>query len=70
MDINKEALNQSIRRYLKEVGIKSHQTLESQILAQASKLGEAQTVKVTMILEVEALGLEQRVEGRLTLRGQ
>ncbi|WP_281169895.1 DUF6494 family protein [Ferrimonas futtsuensis] len=70
MSVDKELLNQSIRRFLKEVGIKSHQTLEHSILEQADKLSNTVAVKVTMTLEVDSLELEQRVEGLLSLRDQ
>ncbi|BDY06571.1 MULTISPECIES: DUF6494 family protein [unclassified Ferrimonas] len=70
MSVDKELLNQSIRRFLKEVGIKSHQTLEHSILEQADKLSDTVAIKVTMTLEVDSLELEQRVEGLLSLRDQ
>lgn len=70
MSVDKELLNQSIRRFLKEVGIKSHQTLEHSILEQADKLSDTVAIKVTMTLEVDSLELEQRVEGLISLRDQ
>ncbi|WP_035414993.1 DUF6494 family protein [Ferrimonas kyonanensis] len=70
MSVDKEALNQSIRRFLKEVGIKSHQQLEQQILAAVEAGHTAATIEVSMTLSLPSLDYTTTIRGQLPVRDQ
>lgn len=70
MSVDKEMLNQSIRRFLKEVGIKSHQQLEQQILAAVAAGLTSESIEVSMTLTLPSLNHTSTISGRLALRDQ
>ncbi|GAA4871461.1 DUF6494 family protein [Ferrimonas pelagia] len=66
--MDQEQMNNSIRRFLKQVGIQSHQELEQllQDAARAGTLGEA-PLPVEMTLSVPSLGFSHRIAAKLEL---
>ncbi|SDI46137.1 hypothetical protein SAMN04488540_101464 [Ferrimonas sediminum] len=70
MAVDKEVLNQSIRRFLKEVGIKSHQQLEQQVLAAVEAGLTSESIEVSMTLTLPSLNHTTTISGRLALRDQ
>ncbi|SHH96693.1 DUF6494 family protein [Ferrimonas marina] len=65
--MDQEQRNNAIRRFLKQVGIQSHQELD-QLLADAEKAGTlgGEPVKVVMTLSVPSLDFEHRIAGELS----
>ncbi len=67
--MDEDALNMSIRKFLKMVGVSSQREIEhavEQALA-AGKVQAAATLPVTMTLDVPALGLKKTFEGTISL---
>ncbi len=65
-----EALNQSIRKFLKTVGVRSQREIE-QAVAQAAGRGAlagTESLAATMTLEIAALGLRVEIEGDIRLQ--
>ncbi len=68
--MNEEALNLSIRRFLKSVGIGSQRAIE-QAVARATAVGAAagtESFPATMTLEVAGLGLKVVFSGDINLQ--
>jgi hypothetical protein len=67
--MNEEALNLSIRKFLKQVGVQSQRELEQatrKAIAEGSISGKS-PVAVTMILESASLKLTTKFDGELEL---
>jgi predicted lactoylglutathione lyase len=67
--MNEEALNMSIRKFLKMVGVSSQREIE-QAVAKALEAGGAsgaQSLPATMTLEIPALQLKVRFDGEIVL---
>lgn len=66
--MDEDALNMSIRRFLKKVGITSQREIEAaaRSLADEGRLPGGST-PVTVTLRCEALGIEHTVEGEIDL---
>lgn len=65
-----EALNMSIRKFLKMVGVSSQREIE-QAVAQAVRSNAAagsETFPATMTLEIPGLGLNVKFDGEIRLR--
>lgn len=64
-----EALNMSIRKYLKTVGVNSQITIEKKVhrAIAEGKLKGTETLPITMTLRVGALALDVTFDGELTL---
>jgi len=67
--MDEDALNMSIRRFLKKVGITSQREIEAaaRAMAEDGRL-PAGTAPVTVTLRCEALGIEHSVEGEIELK--
>ena len=68
--MNEEALNMSIRKFLKTVGVGSQRELEQAVArgVQSGALAGDPPLEVTMTLEVPALKLKARFDGQLELQ--
>ncbi len=67
--MDEEALQQSIRKFLRTVGVRSQQEIE-QAVAQAradGRIGDADSFPATMTLEVAGLKLQVRFDGEIRL---
>ena len=67
--MNEEALNMSLRKFLKVVGVTSQQEIEKAIRAAeaAGKLKGKPTLKAQMVLTIGEVGLDHKVEGTIEL---
>jgi len=65
-----EVVTQSIRKFLKQVGVTSHQRIESAI-EQAKQSGQLQgktAIKAIVRLEIADLDLEHSIESEISLK--
>ena len=62
--MNEEKFNMSMRKFLKQVGVTSQQTIENAIRSSGKNSG---TVTVKMVLTGADIGLEHVVEGEIEL---
>jgi hypothetical protein len=69
--MDESALNMSVRRFLKEVGVTSQREIETAVrdAVAAGRLKDGTTLSARMELRVEALGLAHVVEGTILLEG-
>lgn len=67
--MNDEALNMSIRKFLKTVGVNSQLAIEKAVrkAIEDGKLKGSETLPATMTLSVGALALEVKFDGDLKL---
>jgi hypothetical protein len=67
--MNDEALNMSIRRFLKTVGVNSQLAIEKAVrkALEDGKLAGHETLGATMVLSVGKLALEVKFDGELKL---
>ena len=67
--MNDEALNMSIRRFLKTVGVNSQLAIEKAVrkAIDDGKLKGSETLDATMVLSVGKLSLDVKFEGDLKL---
>jgi len=68
--MNEEALNMSLRKFLKVVGVTSQQEIEKAIrtaLADGRLTGN-ETLKARMVLTIDGIDLTHDVEGQIELR--
>jgi hypothetical protein len=67
--MNDEALNMSIRKFLKTVGVNSQLAIEKAVrnAIEDGKLKGSETLSATMTLSVGALALEVKFDGELNL---
>jgi hypothetical protein len=67
--MNDEALNMSIRKFLKTVGVNSQLAIEKAVrkAIEDGKLKGSESLPVTMTLSVGALALEVKFDGDLKL---
>ena len=65
--MNEEALNMSLRKFLKVVGVTSQQEIEKAIRAAAAagKLKGKPSLQAQMVLTIPEIGLEHKVEGTI-----
>lgn len=65
-----ETLNNEIRRFLKKVGIQSHQAIERAIHEgmDNGQLQDTDHVKAVMHLHVDGLNLDLQIQGNITLQ--
>ena len=68
--MDEETLNATIRRFLKEFGVSSHQAIDSAVRAAVAegRVREGEAVAVSATLTVEAIGLNQSIDGVLSIR--
>ena len=62
-----ETLNSTIRRFLKEFGVSSHQAIDAAVCAAVAegRIRDGDALAVSATLTVEAVGLAQTVDGTL-----
>ena len=67
--MNEEALNKSIRKFLKEVGVSSQREIEKSVreALAGGDLEDATTLEVRMNLTIDIVGLSHQVNGRIQL---
>jgi hypothetical protein len=67
--MNEEALNVSVRKFLKKVGITSQREIEQAVRAAVSggKLKGNEALPAKVILTVEGIGLSVEIEGAIEL---
>ena len=65
--MNEEALNISLRKFLKIVGVTSQQEIEKAVRAAATggKLTGKKSVKAQMVLTIGEVGLNHKVDGTI-----
>lgn len=68
--MNDESINNEIRRFLKKVGIQSHQAIERAIqeAVASGKLQGTKHINATMQLHIEDLNLDLQIRGDITLQ--
>ena len=67
--MNEDAMNMSIRKFLKKVGVSSQREIEIAIrdAVAAGRLAGTESLKATMVLKVENIGLDITIDGDLAL---
>ncbi|MSO66925.1 MAG: hypothetical protein EXQ82_03730 [Pseudolabrys sp.] len=67
--MNEEALNMSLRKFLKAVGVTSQQEIEKAIRAAVAggKIKGSEKLEVKMVLTIGAVGLTHTVNGAIEL---
>jgi hypothetical protein len=67
--MNEEALNMSLRKFLKVVGVTSQQEIEKAIRAAVAdgRLKGNETVQAQMVLTIGKIGLTHKVDGAIEL---
>ena len=67
--MNEEALNMSLRKFLKVVGVTSQQEIEKAIRAAVAdgRLKGNETIKAQMVLTIGKVGLNHTVNGEIEL---
>ena len=68
--MNEEALNMSLRKFLKVVGVTSQQEIEKAIRAAVAdgRLKGNETVEAQMVLTINKVGLSHKVNGQIELK--
>ena len=64
--MDQEALNLSIRKFLKMVGVNSQREIEQAVQKSAGKVGDGFAVKMT--LEIPSLGVKVPFDGEIRLK--
>ena len=67
--MNEEALNMSLRKFLKVVGVTSQQEIEKTIRAALAdgKLKGNESIQARMVLTIDKIGLTHKVDGTIDL---
>jgi hypothetical protein len=67
--MNEEALNMSLRKFLKVVGVTSQQEIEKAIRAAVAdgRLKGSKSVEAQMVLTIGKVGLSHKVDGTIEL---
>jgi hypothetical protein len=68
--MNDDTFNTDLRKFLKTVGVGSQREIEQAVaraLADGTLAGD-ETLRATMTLKIEALGLERTFDGAIALR--
>lgn len=65
-----EAFNMSIRKFLKQVGVTSQQAIEAALREAGADKIAGKTFKATMVLHIEGLDLEHKIEGTISERAE
>ena len=67
--MNEEALNMSLRKFLKIVGVTSQQEIEKAVreAAAGGKLKGKKSVRAQMVLTIGDVGLNHKVDGAIEL---
>ncbi|KLN59982.1 hypothetical protein WH96_14840 [Kiloniella spongiae] len=67
--MNEDALNMSIRKFLKKVGITSQREIEAAIREsiESDKLKDKSSFIISVQLQAPELGLDQKIDGKIEL---
>ncbi len=67
--MNEEALNMSLRKFLKVVGVTSQQEIEKAIRAAVAdgRLKGSESLTAKVVLTIDAVGLNHKVDGTIEL---
>lgn len=67
--MDQDTFNMALRKFLKEVGVTSQREIEKKVAdaLSAGRLHGTEKLKVTMTLEIEAIGLSHVVNGSIEL---
>ena len=67
--MNEEALNMSLRKFLKVVGVTSQQEIEKSIRAEVAdgRLKGVKSLQAQMVLTIGKVGLDHKVDGTIDL---
>jgi hypothetical protein len=68
--MNDEALNLSIRKFLKQFGVSAQRQIERAVAdgLEAKRLSGSETLKAQAVLRLPGLGVETTIEGDITLQ--
>jgi type II secretory pathway component HofQ len=69
LKMNEEALNMSLRKFLKVVGVTSQQEIEKAVRAAVAdgRLKGSETITAQMVLTIGKIGLNHKVDGEIEL---
>ncbi len=62
--------NMSMRKFLKQVGVTSQQAIDDAMRTKGSDVTSGQAYSATMVLKIDGLDLEHRVEGTISGRDE
>jgi ribosomal protein L1 len=67
--MNEEALNMSLRKFLKVVGVTSQQEIEKAIRAAVAdgRLKGNETINAQMVLTIDKVNLTHKIDGKIEL---
>jgi hypothetical protein len=67
--MNEDALNMSVRKFLKKVGVTSQREIEQAVrdAAESGELSDGRPLKATMLLTIDGVGLKVAIEGDIEL---
>ncbi len=67
--MNEDRFNIAVRKFLKRVGVTSQREIESAVrrAVEAGRLKGGEKLKATARVQIEAIGLDHRVEGEIAL---
>jgi hypothetical protein len=67
--MNEEALNMSLRKFLKVVGVTSQQEIEKAVRAAVAdgRLKGSETINAQMVLTIGKIGLNHKIDGEIEL---
>ncbi len=67
--MNEEALNMSLRKFLKVVGVTSQQEIEKAVRAAVTdgRLKGSKSVEAQMVLTIGTIGLTHKIDGAIEL---
>ena len=67
--MNEEALNMSLRKFLKVVGVTSQQEIEKAVRAAVAdgRLKGNETINAEMVLTIGKIGLSHKIAGEISL---
>lgn len=67
--MDEDVFNMQVRKLLKEVGVTSQREIEKAVQAalESGKLKGNETLKATVTLTIDEVGLDHRVDGKIVL---
>lgn len=67
--MNEEVFNMQVRKFLKNVGVTSQREIEQAVrdALDANKLSGGETVRATVTLKIEQLGVSKEITGDIAL---
>ncbi|MEE8507528.1 MAG: DUF6494 family protein [Myxococcota bacterium] len=67
--MNEETFNIEVRKFLKQIGVTSQREIESAVrgAVEAGRLRGDEKLKTSVRVQIEGIGLDHRVEGKIAL---